>query len=210
MATYPLVEPGIDRDLPALIALSLEKHRVPVTSRFWMRSESGGVSQVVVISEAVDRLGTREAYRSVFAVLDKETFSTKSFLGSHLLLLGEKETRGVRDLLAKGTSRLPALGPFEDVDVYPVPEAEKIRKQGFLHFTPANNNPSCQVSFSPLDRDGAAKPLQAAVKDLDAILSFFSYSQADKEKALESLGHHRSASILAQTNLQKLYESGLI
>jgi len=203
-----LVEQAIDRDLPALIALALEKHHLPVRARFWMHS-STGQWQVVVISNLVDRLGTREAYRSAFEALDQETFSTKTFLGSHILLLGEEETREPQELIRNGSTRLPSLGPFEDVDVYLVPDAEKIQKQGFLRFFPVGDQ-RVRVTFGALNGGGALKPVLIPFNDVEQFLAPFSYNEAEKEKLLDSLRQDRSATVLIQATLKQLYVAGLV
>lgn len=209
MATQPLVEQVIDRDLPALVALSFEKHGIPVLARFWLHAAPAGGWQIVVVSPRVDEAGTREAYRSAFAALENETFSTKAFLSFHLLLLGERETREALADISRGELKLAALGPFEDVDIYPVAKADEIRKQGFLHAQPAEDE-QVLVSFAALDRDGPAKNVSVALDSLDTVLSGFTYSESDRDKLAESISRHRSASMLAQTTLKKLYDAGLI
>jgi hypothetical protein len=209
MATNPLVEQTIDRDLPVLIKLALNTRGVPVSMTFWVHSPSTGQWQVVVISDLVDQLGTREAYKRVFAVLDEETFSTKNFLASHILLLGERETREAQVAVKRGTTRLPSLGPFEDVDIYFVPEPEKIPKQGFLHFSPIGNG-RFRVSFAPLDKDGAVKNKLLSLAEVDPLRAQFSLGGGDKDTLLDLLGRNRSASVIAQTNLRRLYSAGLI
>ncbi len=209
MATNPLVEQVVDRDLPALIALALEKHHLPVSARFWMHSPTGQW-QIVVISDLVDRMGTREAYRSVFGALDQETFSTKTFLASHILLVGEEETREVQEQIKNGVTRLPFLGPFEDVDVYLVPDAEKIQKQGFLRFL-LEDDQSVRVTFGALGGGGALKPAHIPFNDVERFLAAFSCNdEAENEKLLNSLLQKRTASVLIQTTLRELYAAGLI
>lgn len=213
MATYPLVDETIDRDLPALVALSLAKHNVPVLDRFWIHVASTGQWQIAVVSPIVDQVGRREAYRAAFEALDRETFATKSFLGSGILLLGDSEIRGDLQRIREGASRLSSLGPFEDVDVYPVPDADAISKQGFLHFTPLGPMPAEQavtVAFSALDRGGAVKTRNVPMAAVEPLLDGFVVAESDRRLVLESLQNHRGAHILAQTNLRKLYEMGLV
>jgi hypothetical protein len=206
MATYPLVE-RINLDLPALVALSLQKHGVPVSDRFLIRYD---VSQwqVVIISPAVDEAG-RDVYLHAFEALDREAFSTRQFLSSHLLLLGEKQSREPLDRLRKGVTRLSSLGPYEEVDVYVVPEADKIEKRGFLHFVPSGND-GFLVGFAGLDRDGEMKTLPVSVRDLDTFLAGFSVYEGDKQKVIDSLRQNHSESIFAGVSLRTLYEKGLV
>ena len=110
MATHRLVEP-LSFDLPALIALSLEKHAVAVTTRFWIHSADTAQWKVVIISPLVDKIGTRETFSRVFDALENEAFATKQFLNSNILLLGEQESKEALDTIADGVSRLPNLGP---------------------------------------------------------------------------------------------------
>ncbi len=209
MATYPLVE-QVDRDLPALVGLSLEKNGIPVSVRFWIYSAATGQRLVAVVTPAVDELGTRDAYQRAFDALDKESFSTRQFLNSHLLLLGKNQNRETLDLIQEGVSRLPSLGPYEDVDIYLVPEADQIIRQGFLHFVPSGKN-QFLVGFAGLDRDGGAmKTRPISVDSLDAFLKAFSVYEGDRQKILDSLKQNHTESILAQASLRKLYEAGLI
>jgi hypothetical protein len=149
MATHRLVEP-LSIDLPALIALSLEKHAVPVTTRFWIHSADTGQWKVVIVSPLVDKIGTRGTFSRIFDALKNEEFATKQFLNSNILLLGEQESKEALDAIGKGVSRLPKLGPYEDIEVYQVAEANEIDKQGFLHFQPSGE--SCFVSFGAWGR----------------------------------------------------------
>lgn len=207
MATNPLVEQILDPDLPALIGLALEAHGIPVSARFWMYSPSTGQSQVVVMSPLVDQIGTREAYRNVFGALDHETFSTKTFLASHILLLGEKESRATLELIKSGTSRLASLGPFEDVDVYRVPAPGQIRKQGLLHITPLGG---ITVAFGALDRGGAMKTRLVSLDELESLLAALSVADNDRNLAIEAARSHRPAFVSAQATLETLYREGLI
>jgi hypothetical protein len=211
MVTYPLVE-RINLDLPALVALSLEKHGIPVSHRFLIRSLEPGQWQVVVISPAVDDAGVRDVYSRAFEALKDEAFSTRQFLSTHLLLLGEAQAREALDRIQKGVSHLSSLGPYEEVDVYPVPDAGKIEKQGFLYFRPAGND-VISVAFAPLGDGGGLgllKPMNISADDLDSFLAGFSVYETDKQKVLDAQRQNRTESILAQTDLKTLYEKGLV
>jgi hypothetical protein len=211
MVTYPLVE-RINLDLPALVALSLEKHGIPVSHRFLIRSLEPGQWQVVVISPAVDDAGVRDVYSRAFEALKDEAFSTRQFLSTHLLLLGEAQAREALDRIQKGVSHLSSLGPYEEVDVYPVPDAGKIEKQGFLYFRPAGND-VISVAFAPLGDGGGLgllKPMNISADDLDSFLAGFSVYETDKQKVLDAQRQNRTESILAQTDLKTLYQKGLV
>ena len=204
MATYPLVE-RINLDLPALVALSLQKHGVPVSSRFLIRYDTSQW-QVVIISPAVDNAGGRDVYLRAFEALDGEAFSTRQFLSSHLLLMGEAQTREALDRIGKGVSRLSSLGPYEEVDVYVVPDADKIEKQGFLYFRPAGND-VISVAFAPLGDGGGLgllKPLNISANALDTFLAGFSVYETDKQKVLDAQRQNRTESVLARTDLKTL------
>jgi hypothetical protein len=210
MATYPLVE-RINLDLPALVALSLQKHGVPVSSRFLIRYDTSQW-QVVIISPAVDNAGGRDVYLRAFEALDGEAFSTRQFLSSHLLLMGEAQTREALDRIGKGVSRLSSLGPYEEVDVYVVPDADKIEKQGFLYFRPAGND-VISVAFAPLGDGGGLgllKPLNISANALDTFLAGFSVYETDKQKVLDAQRQNRTESVLARTDLKTLYTKGLV
>jgi hypothetical protein len=148
-------------------------------------------------------------YLHAFEALDREAFSTRQFLSSHLLLLGEKQSREPLDRLRKGVTRLSSLGPYEEVDVYVVPEADKIEKRGFLHFVPSGND-GFLVGFAGLDRDGEMKTLPVSVRDLDTFLAGFSVYEGDKQKVIDSLRQNHSESIFAGVSLRTLYEKGLV
>jgi len=211
MATYPLVE-RVNLDLPALVALSLEKHGIPVSHRFLIRSSEPGQWQVVIVSPAVDQAGTRNVYLQIFDALDGEAFSSRQFLISHLLVLGEAQSREALDRIQKGVSRLPSLGPYEEVDVYVVPDADKIEKQGFLYFRPAGND-VISVAFAPLGDGGGLgllKPLNISTNSLDSFLAGFSVYETDKQKVLDAQRQNRTESVLAQTDLKTLYQKGLV
>lgn len=211
MATYPLVE-RINLDLPALVALSLQKHGVPVSTRFLIRYDSSQW-QVVIISPAVDEAGVRDVFGQIFDALNGESFSSRQFLSSHLLVLGETQAREAIDRIRKGVTRLPSLGPYEEVDVYLVPDADKIEKQGLLYFRPAGVDVMF-VSFAPLGDSlsfGLVKPPpKIGLGDLDDFLTGFSVYDTDKQKVLESINHNRAESIFAQTDLRNLYQKGLV
>lgn len=210
MATYPLVE-RINLDLPALVALSLQRHGVPVSSRFLIRYDTSQW-QVVIISPAVDEAGVRNVFGQIFDALDGESFSSRQFLSSHLLVLGETQAREALDRIRKGVTRLSSLGPYEEVDVYLVPDADKIEKQGFLYFRPAGND-VISVAFAPLGDGGGLgllKPLSISANNLDSFLAGFSVYETDKQKILDAQRQNRTESILAQTDLKTLYEKGLV
>jgi hypothetical protein len=207
MATHRLVEP-LNIDLPALIALSLEKHAVLVTTRFWIHSADTGQWKVVIISPLVDKIGTRETFSRVFDALKNEEFATKQFLNSNILLLGEQESKEALDAIAKGFSRLPNLGPYEDVEVYRVDEASDIDKQGFLHFQPSGEG--IVVSFGAMEGGGSIKRQSMSKSELKALLNRVSASETEKSQIDDDLKQGRSTSILAKISLKTLYDFGLV
>jgi hypothetical protein len=207
MATHRLVEP-LNIDLPALIALSLEKHAVPVTTRFWIHSADTGQWKVVIISPLVDRIGTRETFSRVFDALENEEFATQQFLNSNILLLGEQESEEALEAIAKGNSRLPNLGPYEDAEVYRVDEAGEINKQGFLHLQPSGE--IVIVSFGAMDGGGFIKRRSMSETELMALLNVASTSETEKNQALDDLKQGRSTSMLAKISLKNLYNFGLV
>jgi hypothetical protein len=207
MATHRLVEP-LSIDLPALIALSLEKQAVAVTTRFWIHSADTAQWKVVIISPLVDKIGTRETFSRVFDALKNEAFATKQFLNSNILLLGEQESKEALDTIAKGVSRLPNLGPYEDVEVYRVDEASDIDKQGFLHLQPSGE--SIVVSFGAMDGGGFIKRQSMSKSELEVLLNRVSASETEKSQTLDDLKQGRSTSMLAKINLKALYDLGLV
>jgi hypothetical protein len=207
MATHRLVEP-LTIDLPALIALSLEKHAVPVTARFWVHSVDTDQWKVVIVSPLVDKIGTRETFSRIFDALEGEEFATTQFLNSNILLLGEKESREALDAIAKGVSRLSNLGPYEDVEVHRVAEAEKIGKQGFLHLQPSGQG--SVVSFGAVDGGGFIKRRSMSPSELENLLDQVPASAAEKSQVLNDLKQDRSTSMLTRINLKVLYELGLV
>jgi hypothetical protein len=207
MATHRLVEP-LTIDLPALIALSLEKHAIPVTARFWIHSVDTDQWKVVIVSPLVDKIGTRETFSRIFDALEGEEFATTQFLNSNILLLGEKESREALDAIAKGVSRLSNLGPYEDVEVHRVAEAEKIGKQGFLHLQPSGQG--SVVSFGAVDGGGFIKRRSMSPTELENLLDLVPASPAEKSQVVNDLKQDRSTSILTRINLKVLYELGLV
>jgi hypothetical protein len=207
MATHRLVEP-LNIDLPALIALSLEKHAVPVTTRFWIHSADTGQWKVVIISPLVDKIGTRETFSRVFDALKNEEFATQQFLNSNILLLGEHESEEALEAIAKGISRLPNLGPYEDAEVYRVDEVSDINKQGFLHLQPSGE--LFFVSFGAMDGGGFMKRRSMSRTELKALLKVASASETEKSQTLDDLKQGRSTSMLAKIGLKTLYEFGLV
>jgi hypothetical protein len=207
MATHRLVEPS-SIDLPALIALSLEKHAVPVTTRFWIHSADTGRWKVVIVSPLVDEIGTRETFSRVFDALKNEDFATKQFLNSNILLLGEQESKETLDAIAKGVSRLPNLGPYEDIEVYKVAGANDIDKQGFLHLQPSGQN--CFASFGATDGGGFMKRQSMSMSQLEALLDRLPASQTERSQVLDDLKQGRSTQMLTKINLKTLYDLGLV
>jgi hypothetical protein len=207
MATHRLVEP-LTIDLPALIALSLEKHAIPVTARFWIHSVDTDQWKVVIVSPLVDKIGTRETFSRIFDALEGEEFATTQFLNSNILLLGEKESREALDAIAKGVSRLSNLGPYEDVEVHRVAEADKIGKQGFLHLQPSGQG--SVVSFGAVDGGGFIKRRSMSPTELENLLDLVPASPAEKSQVVNDLKQDRSTSILTRINLKVLYELGLV
>ena len=207
MATHRLVEP-LSIDLPALIALSLEKHSVPVTARFWVQQADTGQSKVVIISPLVDKIGTRETFSRIFEALKKEEFATKQFLNANILLLGEEESQEALKAIGNGVSGLPNLGPYEDVEVYRVAEASDIDKQGFLHVQPSGE--SSFVSFGAMDGGGFIKRQSVSKSELKALLDRASTSETERTQILDDLKQGRSTSMLAKINLKSLYDFGLV
>jgi hypothetical protein len=207
MATHRLVEP-LSIDLPALIALSLEKHAVPVTTRFWIHSADSGQWKVVIVSPLVDMVGTRETFSRMFDALKNEDFATKQFLNSNILLLGGQESKEALDAMAKGVSRLPNLGPYEDVEVYQVAEATDIDKQGFLHLQPSGE--SSLVSFGPIDGGGFMKRRSMSKSELEVFLSRLPASETERSQVLDDLKQGRSTSLLTKIDLKTLYDLRLV
>jgi hypothetical protein len=207
MATHRLVEP-LSIDLPALIALSLEKHAVPVTTRFWIHSADTGQWKVVIVSPLVDKIGTRGTFSRIFDALKNEEFATKQFLNSNILLLGEQESKEALDAIGKGVSRLPKLGPYEDIEVYQVAEANEIDKQGFLHLQPSGE--SCFVSFGAMDGGGFVKRQSMSQSEVETLLNRAPASQTERSQVLDDLKQGRSTSLLTKINLKTLYDLGLV
>jgi len=206
MATNRLVEP-LSIDLPALISLSLERHAVPVTTRFWVHSVDTDQWKVVIVSPLVDKIGTRETFSRIFDALKGEQFATTQFLNSNILLLGEKESTDAREAIAAGVSRLSNLGPYEDVEVHQVAAAKEIVKQGFLHFQ--SSGQSSVVSFGAVDSGGFIGRRTMSSSELEKLLTLVPASEAEKSQVLNDLNQGRSTSMLTSINLKALYELGL-
>jgi hypothetical protein len=206
MATHRLVEPLID--LPALIALSLEKHAVPVTARFWIQQPDTGQSNVVIISPLVDQIGTRETFSRIFEALTQEEFAARQFLNSNILLLGEQESKEALKAIGNGVSRLSNLGPYEDVEVYRVAEASDIDKRGFLHAQPSGE--SFFVSFGAMDGGGFIKRQSVSKSELQALLDRVSTSETERMQILDDIKQGRSTSLLTKISLKNLYDFGLV
>lgn len=206
MAAHPLVEQSY-RELPSLISLSLKRHGIPVRLCFWLHSIQPGQWRIVVMSPLADSDGTRSTFEKAAAALKGESFMTGLRL-SDLVLTGEQDAPEIESAIRHGTFRLDSFGTYEDVEIYPVPNASEINKQGFLHFLPEGEN--VIVSFTPFDRSGAAKK---RTLPRDAIIDFLRNINANsnqEHEVTEALSRGRSTSILIQINLQKLYDEDLI
>lgn len=162
----------------------------------------------MIVSPLVDMIGTRETFSRIFDALKNEAFATKQFLNSNILLLGEQESKQTLDTIAKGVSRLPNLGPYEDVEVYRVDEASDIDKQGFLHLQPTGE--SIVVSFGAMDGGGFIKRQSMSKSDLKSLLNRVSASETEKQQTLDDLKQGRSTSMLVKINLKTLYDFGLV
>jgi hypothetical protein len=100
----------------------------------------------------------------VFDALKNEEFAAKQFLNSNILLFGEQESKEVLEAIAKGVSRLPNLGPYEDVEVYRLDEASDINKQGFLHLQPSGE--TTVVTFGVMGGGGFIKRQSVLKSDI--------------------------------------------
>lgn len=208
MATHTLVK-EVPTDVVALIGLALRKHGIPVTAQFWLQSEASNQEKVVIVTLYVDTHGASETYSRIFAELDSETFVSRSFLRSDLVLFGEREAEPALEAVRSGMLSLSRLGPYEDIKLTPIPDASEIVKSGFLHFTPANTD-SYIVSFGSFGHDGAMKTRLIDRSELNDFLSKVRANESQRVEVIENLQNHRSASIVLNIDLATLYDLGLI
>lgn len=206
MAAHPLVEQSY-RELPSLISLSLRQHNIPVRLCFWLHSIQTGQWRIVIQSPLVDQDGARTTFEKVAATLQRETFMSGLRL-SDLVLIGEHGAAEVESAIRRGTFRLDNFGTYEDVEIYPVPDASKIRKQGFLHIAPADGD--VIASFAPFDRSGSMKPRKIRSDEVSNFLRRIGANGSQEHEVNEALRNRRSDSILIQIDMQTIYDEGLI
>jgi hypothetical protein len=208
MATHTLVR-ETPTDVVALIGLALRKHGIPVAAQFWLQSEVSNQEKVVIVTPYVDAHGASETYSRIFAELDSESFLTRSFLRSDLVLFGEREAAPALEAVRSGTLSLSRLGPYEDVKLTPIPDASEIVKGGFLHFSPVDTG-SYIASFGAFGHGGWMKPRAIDKSELNDFLSNVRANESQKAEVTENLQNHRSASIVLNISLATLYDLGLI
>jgi hypothetical protein len=209
MATHALVEP-LNNSLAALIGLSLKSHGLPVAAEFWLHSGETGQIKLAIVTPLVDKQGVREAYSQFFDALKDETFSTQLKLRTILFAVGEKEATPALEALNTGRLRLPQLGPYEDVDIFPVPDASEVRITGFLHLSPIKEQNLWRLSFAPTQTDGPAKHLARNRNDVESLAKHIPKTPSQERELAETMDHNQTTSILVSVDLKTLYDLHLV
>jgi hypothetical protein len=212
MATFALVGEA-QTDLVALIGHALKRHGMVITAQFWLQSLASNQKKVVLVTPDADTLGTGETYSKVIATLDGEAFVPQEFLRLGLLILGEKKGKAALEASRSGVVNLAHLGAYEDVELYPVPDASTIARSGLLHLTPEDgpDSESYVVTFGAFGHSGAMKPRTLHRSDLARFLKSIPANQSQRAEVTETLASHRSASIVLNgIDLATLYDLGLV
>jgi len=204
----------VQTDLVALIGYALKRHGVQVAAQFWLQSLASSQKRVVIVTPLVDLCGVREAYSRILTDLGTEAFVTQKLLQSDLLvILGEREAKPALEASRSGMVNLARLGPYEDVEVYFIPDASEIPKSGFLHLTPVDSRDSKSyvVTFGAFGHGGAMKPRTLPKSDLEVFLSSIPANESQRTEVVETLRNNRSVSIILNgIKLATLYDLGLV
>lgn len=210
MATHTLVEP-LNNSLAALIGISLKRHGLPVSAEFWLHSIETGQTKLAIVTPLVDKQGVREAYSQFFEVLKDETFTTQLKLRTTLFAVSEQEATSALEALKSGLPRLSRLGPYEDIEIFPVPDASEIQVTGLLHLSPVKEpNHPWRVSFAPTQSDGSVKYRIINGSDIKSFLKEIPSTPSQKRELLEAVDNSQATSILVSIDLKTIYDLHLI
>ncbi len=206
MATYPLV--GVQNDLGPLIKLSLEYHHILVTAVFDVFDvfdETQNGRFVAVATPLVEQLGPQKAYVKIFTALEDETFSTKTFLRLHTLVLSSDEFQAIRRGLKGGVTEvsLPKLAHLNDVIVHPIEDPKNVVKSGILHVTPSSDG-TFLLTFGSLGASGVMKP--RTISNFDRLKEVLQSFRID----INGLNKSCSFSVVGTSSLENLYRQGLV
>jgi hypothetical protein len=208
MATYPLV--GLQNDLGPLVKLSLLHHNVPVTAIFDVLEEGTNERFLAVATPLVEQQGLRAAYMKIFTALERETFSTNTFLRLHTLVLSSDELQAIRHKLKGGVAEasLPKLAHLNEVVVHPTEDPKNISRSGMLHISPCSNG-AFLLSFGPLGSHGGAMKSRT-VSNFDQLKEILRSFKVGSSSELHDLKESLTVSILVTSSLENLYKQGLI
>jgi hypothetical protein len=186
MATNLLVT--AETKVASLVKLAVESNGIPVTAAFWLRLPEADYPSIALAIPLADKLGAREVYGRVMAILDKETFAPKPFLLSRLAVFGERESAEALHALRVHSSLVSKLDHYRNVEIEEVPDAVDIREDLRLEFFFDAYTSLYKVFFRPLLYSGVvpAREIQSEF-ELKQILLSLGVRVEELNRILESL-----------------------
>jgi hypothetical protein len=215
MATYSLVEQK-NVEAAALVGLALNAHEVPVPEQFWFIPEGTHQLYLAVVTPLADKIGIGESFRLIYDALDKETFVTRGFLRSQLIILGEQQSKLLLDRIHAGATSVSRVGQYENAEVFPVPPASEIQKNGFLHLRPlahsTNSEFFAEASFAPFGPGGFIPTRKIKnQEELEVLFQGLNVRAEDRKQTITELEQGRTSStLLVNISLDVLYRLGLV
>jgi hypothetical protein len=215
MATETLVRAPTD-DEAALMALSLRDKGINVTREFWMTPWELGSRMLALVSPDADGPGGYNLHPKIFEALGASAPGGPAFMATRTMVFGEREIEKQLSQIRSGYGRLSEIGPYENVQIVPIPPASEIRKNGFLHLRPlASSTDSellCELSFAPFGPGGPVPTRN--IKDneeLDRIFQALNVRPEDRKQAEDELKRGRASStLLVNIGLDTLFGLKLV
>lgn len=211
MATNLLVTP--ETRIASLVKLAVESNGIPVTAAFWLRLPEADYPSIALVIPLADKLGARDVYGRVMAVLEKETFAPKSFLLSRLAVFGERESAEALSALRVHSSLVSRLDHYWNVEIEEIPEAADIREDLRLDFLP-DDAPGywCRLLFRPLRYSGGV-PWRNIQNELELkyILQSLGKRPDAQDRILKSIREGQPAeSFVTDIGLDTMYRLKLV
>jgi len=213
-------------DAAALIALALREKGIKVTEQFWMTPSEPHRKVLGLVSPDRDAPDGYALYGKIFAALKgfpyadpacigTATYTDPAFIGTRMMVFGEESLRRELDMIHAGFTKLSEIGPYEDVEIAPIPPAEDIRKSGELHFIsdgwPDEAGLRCTAVFASFGGSGA-RPFREieGEAELFEVFEAFQLRSMDRNRILEALKQGRSDSAFVRDiGLDALYRESL-
>jgi hypothetical protein len=213
MATSTLVRVPTD-DAAAPIALALREKGINITEQFWMTPSEPRWKILGLVSPRRDAPDGYSLYRRIFSALEGFPYADPTFIGTGTMVFGENEIRKELDLIRSGYVRLTEIGPYEDVEIVPIPPASEIHQRLTLDFMPESSSVAlCRIFYTSSSSYYGAVPSRIIESEpqLMVVLQSLQLPTSEQDRILKALRRGDGVeTVVPDIRLDTLYHLKLV